>query len=75
MKYIKRILVLTTLSLLFSGIQITSAQETQKPAVPAATPAPRPQFRMPPRIVSPEMLQKSPCQVNGRLVLMLLKTW
>ena len=56
MKYIKRILVLTTLSLLFSGIQITSAQETQKPAVPAATPAPRPQFRMPPRIVSPEIL-------------------
>jgi enterochelin esterase-like enzyme len=28
----------------------------QQPAAPAAAPAPRPQFRMPPRIVSPEIL-------------------
>ena len=56
MKYINKILVLTTLGLLFSSAQIISAQDTAKPAAPATAPAPRPQFRMPPRILSPEIL-------------------
>ena len=36
---------------------VTISAAGQQPATPAAAPAARPQFRMPPRIVSPEILQ------------------
>jgi len=48
---------LSLLLVTFVAILLVSATAVgQQPAAPATAPAPRPQFRMPPRIVSPEIL-------------------
>ena len=45
-------MIITFVIIFLASISVTG----QQPAKPAAVPATRPQFRMPPRIVSPEIL-------------------
>ncbi len=46
------IVIVTFVAILFTSLSVAG----QQPTAPAAAPAARPQFRMPPRIVSPEIL-------------------